>query len=449
MVHGGLGPPTPGLVWVRACPVRACGGGPSRGSGRKGVVAWGAGRREQAGDLRRALAGRVFVSVKPRRLVGTEISTKDLKGETGWGPHPGHTAVSSGSGGACGCPGLLGDGAACGIAASPAGRGRGARWGAARVNEAAGAAPAPLQGCEPGPRLGSLQLGGGRNDPLAPGQPCPRGHVGTVHQLRRNGASGQGLQRVWASLRPSPSRQCPLQLRLVAVPRGSRSPDSRVRGPRPGIQPGHGTDRHEPLPGSCLPLPPWRGPSQPSGAAVLPQCTWGLHVGARRQGRWPLPPPAPVVWSRQPQEEEACVSLSSAVCLVPAGKSAARDRPPLAGPQWLLTAGPLGPATGPSPLLHQFLALRYPVLWFLCLEVCGRAAPLPGMPASGIPGLAGGVCPRGPRERGAGGCALAGWSALPASPRARCVWPPVLPTRDRGLRGRASFPGGQWAGGGT
>lgn len=47
-------------------------------------------------------------------------------------------------------------------------RGRGL-WSPLGGDEAAGAAPALLRRREPGPRLGSLQLGRGRSDPLAPG----------------------------------------------------------------------------------------------------------------------------------------------------------------------------------------------------------------------------------------------------------------------------------------
>lgn len=103
LVHGGLGPPTPGVVWERARPVRACGGGPSRGSGRKGVAGPGSGAAGAGGRPGQGVGQAGVYSSKPHGPVGTEISTKDPKGETGRGPHPGRTEVSSGSGGCCWC----------------------------------------------------------------------------------------------------------------------------------------------------------------------------------------------------------------------------------------------------------------------------------------------------------------------------------------------------------
>lgn len=103
LVHSGLGPPTPGVVWERARPVRACGGGPSRGSGRKGVAGPGSGAAGAGGRPGQGVGQAGVYSSKPHGPVGTEISTKDPKGETGRGPHPGRTEVSSGSGGCCWC----------------------------------------------------------------------------------------------------------------------------------------------------------------------------------------------------------------------------------------------------------------------------------------------------------------------------------------------------------
>lgn len=98
-----LGASHPGVVWERARPVRACGGGPSRGSGRKGVAGPGSGAAGAGGRPGQGVGQAGVYSSKPHGPVGTEISTKDPKGETGRGPHPGRTEVSSGSGGCCWC----------------------------------------------------------------------------------------------------------------------------------------------------------------------------------------------------------------------------------------------------------------------------------------------------------------------------------------------------------